>query len=302
MPLFSVSESRDAHALQTLTQRDHRVLRLYFGAGLVFVTLAEWLAIRFQAADHVGIELFLLRSVVYITVTAALWAWLLRANRRRVQQLMEGNRHHYEAVLRAYDSALTLKDSYTGGHGRRVALYAETIAKSMSLTDDEREQVYQAALLHDIGKIGIPDVILTKPGGLTEKEFAVIRTHPVSGANIVRNLPQLHELAPLVRHHHERFDGTGYPARLKGESIPLGARIIAVADVFDALTNDRSYRRAMSVGEALATLREACGSHFDPVIVNRALTRQVARALEEDLKGGADEPGWGKGFATPSAP
>ncbi|WP_175452393.1 HD-GYP domain-containing protein [Thiohalomonas denitrificans] len=277
------------------------MLQLYFGAGLLFVTLAEWLGIHFQVADRIGIELFLLRGVFYITITAALWAWLLHVNRIRIQQLMERNRHHYEAVLKAYDSALTLKDTYTGGHGRRVALYAATIAEAMSLSEDELEQVYQAALLHDIGKIGIPDAILTKPGRLTECESAIICSHPDKGADILQGLPQLCELAPLVRHHHERWDGAGYPARLKGEAIPLGARIIAVADVFDAVTSDRSYRSASTAGQALALLREARGSHFDPAVIDCALAKEVARALETYMDLEIDALRWTNGSAVPSA-
>ena len=258
--------------LQHLERRDRTALLLYLISGAVIVVVGEAGALYLGMAERYGFMPMLLRGIVYLMLTMLLWAALLRSNRRMVIGLMQENRRGYESVLLAYDSALVLKDAYTGGHGHRVARYARLIADAMNLSAAEVDAVGEAALLHDLGKIGIPDHILTKPSRLTTEEFAEVRKHPVAGADILHSIPPLRRHAMAVRHHHEHFDGSGYPDGLRGTRIPVTARIIAVADAFDALTANRSYHNGVRADQALSEITKVAGSHFDPEIV--ALIRQ----------------------------
>jgi putative nucleotidyltransferase with HDIG domain len=161
---------------------------------------------------------------------------------------------------------LEARDPYTHGHSRRVARHAERIAREIGLPNEQVAKIRAAALVHDIGKINIPRPILTKPGKLTDAEFAVVKRHPADGAAMVLSLGDS-ELTAIVRHHHERIDGTGYPDALAGEDIPVGARIIAVADTFDAITSSRAYRNRRNHQQALDVLRAEAGTQLDAVAV-----------------------------------
>jgi HD-GYP domain-containing protein (c-di-GMP phosphodiesterase class II) len=141
------------------------------------------------------------------------------------------------------------------------------IAARLDLPEEELKTLRLAGLIHDVGKIGIEDMILRKPGRLTEEEYAVIRTHPERGVQIIEPLDFLRDTVPIIRHHHEYFDGSGYPAGLAGDRIPLGARVVAVADTFDAITSSRAYRRARGEEAAVAEIRRCSGTQFDPEIV-----------------------------------
>lgn len=166
------------------------------------------------------------------------------------------------------------KDSYTAGHNYRVALYALKLAEEMGLSSSQLRAIAQGGLVHDIGKIYIPDGILNKPGKLTPEERSIIEAHPVSGFDICKRLGFMTDELAVIRSHHEKWDGTGYPDRLSGENIPLVARITAVADVYDALTSSRAYRHAMSHEEAMEILLKESGNHFDPRCI-RAWERLV---------------------------
>jgi putative nucleotidyltransferase with HDIG domain len=170
-------------------------------------------------------------------------------------------------AIAALAEAIEAKDAYTRGHTRRVTVASVAIADEMGLHAGEVAAIRAAALLHDIGKIGMPDYILHKPGRATEDEMEIIRRHPLDGARILRPLHHLREVIPGVAEHHERYDGTGYPRGLRGEEISLAGRIIAVADVFDAMTSDRPYRRALPAEAALEELRRQGGRQFDPQVV-----------------------------------
>jgi HD-GYP domain-containing protein (c-di-GMP phosphodiesterase class II) len=172
------------------------------------------------------------------------------------------------AMATSLVSLIDLRDRYTGGHSARVAGYVRRIAVQMCLPDDATETMVFAASLHDIGKIGVPDQILLKPGALIDMEFAWIRKHPEWGWMALRNVDGFKEAALLVLHHHERLDGNGYPGRLKGIEIPLGSRLISVADAYDALTTDRPYRTARIRNEALLELHRCSGTQFDPEVLN----------------------------------
>ncbi|MFQ5829983.1 MAG: HD-GYP domain-containing protein [Candidatus Methylomirabilia bacterium] len=170
--------------------------------------------------------------------------------------------------LHGLANALEARDPYTRGHSERVARLAHRLGLECGLSPPSARVVAQAALLHDLGKIGIPEWVLGKAAPLTAAEWVVMRQHPVVGAQIVAPLDFFAEGAFVVRHHHERCDGSGYPDRLAGEAIPLGARIVAVADVYDALTSDRPYRRRLSPTEAMRELEAAAGSRLDAMVVS----------------------------------
>ncbi|MEI8350623.1 MAG: HD domain-containing phosphohydrolase [Candidatus Omnitrophota bacterium] len=167
----------------------------------------------------------------------------------------------------AFAKTLEAKDYYTGTHCEDMISLVTAIGKKLNLPDEYVENLKHAAILHDLGKIGIPDEILLKKGKLTEQEYAIIKKHPQIGAEIIRPIRFLREIVPIILHHHERFDGLGYSTGLKEKEIPLGARIIAVADVYQALTSDRPYRKAYSKGEALDIIQQGSGTQFDPEIV-----------------------------------
>jgi HD-GYP domain-containing protein (c-di-GMP phosphodiesterase class II) len=164
-------------------------------------------------------------------------------------------------------SLVDLRDSYTGGHSSRVGTYARAIGVRLGLPEKQLEQVVMAALLHDIGKIGVPDRVLLKIGALTEEEFGEIKKHPELGWMALKNMGDFKSLGLIVLHHHERMDGGGYPGGLKGSAIPLGSRIIAVADSYDALTTDRPYRKARTKQEAVDELLACVESQFDPRVL-----------------------------------
>jgi len=176
------------------------------------------------------------------------------------------NQNLIEAIF-ALSRTIELKDRYTGEHVERTVSYAIEIARKLGLSREEQEAVRQAAMLHDLGKIGIPEKILLKKGRLTPKEFELIKRHPEIGADILRPIQLLHNIIPYIYYHHERWDGKGYLQGLKGEDIPLGARIIAIADVFQALTSDRPYRKAHPFKKAIQIIESGAGTQFDPHIV-----------------------------------
>lgn len=160
------------------------------------------------------------------------------------------------------------KDSYTAGHNFRVTMYALRLGEEMQLKPEQLRALSQGAIVHDVGKIHIPDVVLNKPGKLTYDERKLIETHPVKGYDMCKNLGFMKEELEIIRSHHERWDGTGYPDQLAGEQIPLLSRIVAVADVYDALTSHRAYRKAWSHDEAIQFLEENKNTHFDPRCVD----------------------------------
>jgi ribonuclease P protein subunit RPR2 len=173
----------------------------------------------------------------------------------------------YTATVRALSNAVEARDAYTGKHAERVAAYGIAVARALGIPHPDAPELEFGFLLHDIGKVAIPDAILYKPDALTSEERQLMARHPVIGAEILGGIEFLQEAAAVVRSHHERWDGTGYPDRLRGEDIPLMARVFAVADVLDALTTDRPYRPASSFAQARKMIVRASGSHFDPQVV-----------------------------------
>lgn len=174
-------------------------------------------------------------------------------------------------VVRALADATHSSDPYMTGHSSRVAAYSERIAESMGIPARERLMLFVAASFHDVGYLSTPEYILRKPSVLAEDEMEEVRVHPVRGAEVFAAEPALAEIARAVRHHHERYDGSGYPEGLRGEEIPLFSRIILVAETYEAMTHNRPYRRALSPGEATRRLQEGAGSQLDPDIVKHFL-------------------------------
>lgn len=184
---------------------------------------------------------------------------LLKLENRVNQTLLES--------IYAFAKTIEAKDYYTGEHAENMVSLAVMIGKALKLSEEEIGDLEHAAILHDLGKIGIPDKILQKKGKLSKKEYVIVKKHPQIGAEIIRSIHFLKNVAPIVLYHHERFDGMGYSSGLRGNEIPLGARIIAVADVYQALISDRPYRKAYSDKEALEIISESAGTHLDPAVV-----------------------------------
>lgn len=181
--------------------------------------------------------------------------------------LYEDIEKSYFSTIKALAKAIEVKDPYTHGHSERVTEYALIIADAMRLDERDKQKLKYAATLHDIGKIGIAGRVLNKPGALTEEEYSHVKTHPLLGDSIIEPVEFLQEPRPIILHHHERYDGNGYPGGLKGEDIPLCARILSVADAFEAMRSDRPYRRALPLEEAVEELRRNAGTQFDPEVV-----------------------------------
>lgn len=178
----------------------------------------------------------------------------------------------YKGTIKALAATIDAKDHYTRGHSQRVMDYALLGGTSLLLSREELEVLEYAGVLHDIGKIGIADNILIKPERLTEDEWKIMKRHPQIGASILKEIPFLEKARTLILYHHERYDGNGYPSRLKGETIPIGARLLAVADAFDTMTTDRSYRAALGSERAIGELNRCSGTQFCPVAVNAFLS------------------------------
>ncbi len=174
----------------------------------------------------------------------------------------------YEATIEGLSHALDLRDRETEGHSRRVTEVTVKLAKALNFSEEEILHMRRGALLHDIGKIGIPDSILHKPDSLTEEEWANMRKHPQFAYDMLSPIEYLRPALPIPYSHHEKWDGTGYPRGLKGEEIPMSARLFAIADVWDAVTSDRPYRAAWTEEQATAYIREQSGKHFDPQVVD----------------------------------
>jgi putative nucleotidyltransferase with HDIG domain len=210
--------------------------------------------------------------------------------RDRTKQLADKNqelRIGYVQTIRALAEAVDAKDAYTRGHSERVGVYASKLGRELGLQRELIERIYISGLLHDVGKIGIPDRIITKPDRLTPEEYEEIKRHPEIGARILQPVAFLADVVPCVRHHHEWYDGSdrGYPSQLVGDQIPLPSRIILVSDTLEAMTSDRPYRKGMPLERVLAELSRFSGTQFDPLCVDamlRLLEREGEAFLSRD--------------------
>jgi HD-GYP domain-containing protein (c-di-GMP phosphodiesterase class II) len=171
------------------------------------------------------------------------------------------------ALVCSFNQLLDLRDLNTGVHSTRLAEWGLRVARDLGVPESCMSDLEMGALLHDIGKIGVPDGILNKPGKLTQEEYELVKRHPEYGWTVIRNLPGLEQTSLYVLHHHENFDGTGYPAKLKNSEIPIGSRIVSVIDAFDAMVSSRPYRKGLPLEEAFRRLNEASGTQFDPAVI-----------------------------------
>jgi len=263
-------------------------------ASTVFATIVcgglagnAWPAEVSSQVERVG-------EVAVFWLVGALSASFFEQQRRFVGQIEVAN----DNTLLALAAALDVREHNTGVHSQRVADYTLRLAREVGVRDKDTLDVFwRGALLHDVGKIGIPDKVLMKPGPLSDEEWAVMRNHPEVGARMLRKIDFLRGASEIVRSHHERFDGAGYPRKLKGAQIPLGARVFAVIDVYDALTTDRAYHTARSHTDALAKIREGSGPHFDSAVV-----AAFAKIPFEELREIATKNQTPLLFASPPAP
>ncbi|ABF41499.1 response regulator receiver modulated metal dependent phosphohydrolase [Candidatus Koribacter versatilis Ellin345] len=212
---------------------------------------------------------------------------LVSARTEQLRQAMADLERSYDITLEALGDALDLKDAETEGHSKRVTAFTIAIARAMGLETEKIRVIARGAFLHDIGKMAIPDAILRKPGPLTPEEVAIMREHCYRGYHMLRKIPFLYEAAEIVYAHQEFYDGTGYPRGLKGEQIPLGSRIFAVADTLDAITSDRPYRAAQSIQAAREEIAQWSARQFDPKVVDTFL--QMPDTIWRDLRREIDQ-------------
>ena len=187
-------------------------------------------------------------------------------------------------TIKSIASALDAKDPYTHGHSMRVTLYSIILAKELNTPEDQLELIETAGLLHDIGKIAIPESILCKAGKLTDDEFKIMKTHPINSEKLLSSIKKLHDICPGVKYHHEKWNGKGYPEGLAGENIPFAARVIAIADTYDAMTSTRSYRKALSHEVAIEEIEKCAGTQFDPNLAKKFIE------IENIIKSAKDNP------------
>jgi putative nucleotidyltransferase with HDIG domain len=240
-----------------------------YGISFLTYTLSMYQTDRFLNYDLTGMTALLVVATI-TWVTSDRLEHTISTNTALYKDLQISNRElqeSYETTLEGWSRALDLRDKETEGHTKRVTELTLCIAKAMGFTQEQLVQVRRGALLHDIGKMGVPDTILHKQGPLDEAEWQVMKRHPDLACELLTPIKYLQPALDIPHYHHERWDGTGYPNKLKGEDIPLAARIFAVVDVFDALTSDRPYREPWPREKALDHIRGQAGKHFDPMVV-----------------------------------
>ena len=268
-----------------------RITLIYLVVGGMWISLSD----RFVAllvADPASITwLQTVKGWGYILLTGLLLFVLVRRDFERIKDAQHSLEQSYDATLKGWARALDLRDRSTEQHTARVADLAIELAQEMGLSEPDLTYIHRGALLHDIGKMGIPDGILLKPGPLDAAEWAVMRQHPRYAYELLTPIEHLRPVIDIPYCHHEKWDGSGYPRGLRGEAIPLSARIFAVADVWDALTSSRPYRLAWTPERAIEYLRAQSGQHFDPIVVAAFERWNVRRPTSpEDRSAVADPP------------
>jgi diguanylate cyclase (GGDEF)-like protein/putative nucleotidyltransferase with HDIG domain len=270
----------------------------YLWTSYTFFAAAIAAALLYLAMQNFGL-IYLLLSVPVIGATFATYKIYFERINERSRETQEMARLHL-ATVEALATAIDAKDQTTHCHVRRVQLYAARMGEMLNLSHSEIEALRAGAMLHDIGKLAVPDHILNKPGKLTTAEFERMKVHTIVGAQILERIDYPYPIVPIVRSHHERWDGLGYPDGLRGEEIPWTARIFAVVDCFDSVREDRPYRRGMTVDEASAMLLRGAGSHFDPKVVSLFL-KHLPEFEAEVVKLGLDQHGFTSREAEPRA-
>lgn len=255
-PLITTKACLKCHGHQGYQVGDVR------GGVTVAIPLEKYYAV---AMEHTAYQsLFML--LVWIS-----GAYLIRFGKNKANRAVFEKIRNYEQQVYALVDMIEQRDSYTAGHTRRVAEYSVAIGVEMGLSDDDLDDLYRAAMVHDIGKISTPDAILLKPGRLTSLEYSLIKEHVTSGYELLSKVDIYSGIAEIIKHHHERYDGTGYPAGLSGDAVPLASHIMAVADSFDAMTTDRIYKGRKTIEDALQELAQMAGKQYHPRVIDAAL-------------------------------
>lgn len=256
-----------------------KILYVIYGLGLVFQSTcilyseAHPETVTFFSSEH-AVAIDVIQSLALVSlIFGIMMKYQSRAYEKKEQELDEANAQLAEANERItmqsmYTLAKTIdaKDKYTNGHSMRVAQYSKMLAERMKFSEEQIDEIYNMAMLHDIGKIGVPDAIINKPSKLTDDEYNIIKGHPGIGYDILSEMPEMKHISVGAKWHHERYDGKGYPDGLKGEEIPIQARIIGVADAYDAMTSNRSYRKYLPQNVVREEIEKGRGTQFDPAI------------------------------------
>ena len=258
---------------QSFLEQVRAVFPYYVGYGLTGVGI-------FEASSRLGDPGALIVLAAPVTIVQIATTRWMKEQAARLADAESA----FNATLISLSKAIDLRDKDTEGHCRRVVEYSLLMGRNLKFSQEEMVRLSHGALLHDIGKIGVPDAILMKPGPLTEEEWAIMRTHPELGFQMVSDVRQLERAREIILNHHERFDGKGYPRGLRGNAIPLPARVFSIADSFDAMISDRPYRKGMALGSARAEVRRCAGTQFDPVCVaafDQIPDEELRRIIEE---------------------
>jgi len=270
-----------------------------FSVAAIVITLVAGLALGGYLTSGVRTDTATVQRSTFIAIgaaLAALYVVLVLLVRRgssainRQQTEIDGGtqelKDRYDSIVAVLCAALDLRDNVTQGHARRVSEIASVVAWQMGLRKDQLRQIEKAAILHDIGKIGVADAVLSKPGPLNESEWEEMRRHPELGRQVLNGIDFLRDAAEVVYSHHERWDGQGYPCGLKGEEIPIGARIFAVVDAYSAMTSHRPYRKAMPHSKAIDEILRNAGGQFDPAVVRVFAEAERQGLIDEDQRNG----------------
>jgi len=276
--LMIVIHLQTGRKLQTIWQQDWQwTLPITVLGGVIG---GSGIAFAYQTTGMIGLAIFMLPVVA----TSYAFHLYIKQTRSHVEQLEEVNTQLEKAnlgLLQTLSAVVDAYDIYTFGHSAQVARYACAIAESMGLDKEEQARLLRGGLIHDLGKIGVTDAIIGKVGRLTDEEYDALKLHTVIGAEIVSQMPQFQELVPLVRNHHERWDGRGYPDGLQGEENTLGARIMSLADSVEAMLSDRPYQSTRSLADVIAEVKRCSGTQFDPQVVEAFL--DVAQKYGEEF-------------------
>ncbi len=272
-----------------------------FAVVALLLTLAAGFAVtRFLGSDIADISIGAALAVLYVALVILVRRGSIGRQRADLQSQTQELKTGYESIITVLSAALDLQDNISQGHARRVSEIASMVAWQMGLRKEQVREIEKAAILHDIGKIGVAEAVLSKPGPLDDSEWVEMKRHPELGHQVLTGIDFLHDAADVVYAHHERFDGSGYPRRLKGEEIPLGARIFAVADTYNAMTSHRPYRKVMPHRKAVEEIVRNSGSQFDPEVVRAFLETEKQGLLVDERWDG--QRGLGTAAARGEAP
>ncbi len=258
-----------AAGTDTFTMLDRGDVRTVYqpfvtSGGKQYVIAVDFLTGALTEQFHSERAQVAIATVAVIMLIAISLIALAAGASRELERRRRESQASFVQTLTTLADTIDLRDPYTAGHSKRVATYSRQLAQHLGLSPDVVDTIENGALMHDIGKVGVPDAVLFKNGALDAEERLLIRRHPVVGAGILAGMPSMAGIVPCILHHHERIDGNGYPDGLQGDEIPIGARVIAVADSFDAMTTDRPYRRGLAIDAALQELVKHAGEQFDP--------------------------------------